>query len=189
MPFLLSLAATLALAANAAAAELPATYRPIVKQVVVRADATAAWSLWTTNEGLQSFFPAASGIATNITLEPGGPYEVFLIPNAPEGSRGCDGCMILGYQEGRMLSFTWTNRPDMAVRPHRTNVVLTFEPISSRETRVTLVQVGWGVGPDWDVAHRYFDRAWARVLDAYAERIAAACATIDKSDVCRLTGR
>lgn len=70
-----------------------------------------------------------------------------------------------------MLSFTWTNRPDMGVRGHRTNVILTFEPLGDRETRVTLVQVGWGVGPAWDIAHGYFEKAWGHVLDAYKKRI------------------
>jgi uncharacterized protein YndB with AHSA1/START domain len=148
-------------------------YRAVVKEVVVAADAMRAWSLWTTNEGFQSFFPSAT-MSTNIALRPGGPYEVFLIPDAPAGRRGCDGCVILGYQEGRMLSFTWTNTPDMAVRPHRTHVVLTFTPIGAAGTRVRLVQDGWGTGPDWDVAFRYFDSAWARVLDSYKARLEAA---------------
>lgn len=174
------------LTAIAASLELPTAYRLVVKQTVVPASADDAWRLWTTNEGFQSFFPGAPGFKTNIKLEPGGPYEVFLIAGAPKGSQGCDGCMILGYQEGRMLSFTWTNRPDMAVRPHRTNVVLTFEPLSERETRVTLVQDGWGVGADWNIAHDYFDKAWGHVLDAYKKRIEASCAT---QSVCQVGAR
>lgn len=186
MTVLHALAATLALAASAP--DLPAVYRPVVKQVVVAADANSAWALWTTDEGFQSFFPGPPGFQTNIKLEPGGPYEVFLIAANPKGMQGCDGCMILGFQEGRMLSFTWTNRPDMAVRPHRTNVVLTFETVSPKQTRVTLVQDGWGVGPDWDIAHAYFDRAWGHVLAAYAKRIESNCAT-GGPDVCPLTRR
>jgi uncharacterized protein YndB with AHSA1/START domain len=190
MSFLLGLAAPLAFAASAATTPTPPpAHRMVVKQVVVPADANAAWALWTTNEGFQSFFPGSPGFTTNIKLEPGGPYEVFLIAKAPEGSRGCDGCRILGYQEGRMLSFTWTNRPDMAVRPHRTHVALTFEPLSPRETRVTLVQDGWGSGSDWDVAYAYFDRAWGHVLDAYAKRISTACPAARTADICQLSPR
>lgn len=146
-------------------------YRSVKAEVVVPTDALSAWRLWTTNEGVKSFFPAATGLETNIALRPGGPYELFFMPDAPEGSRGCDGCVILGFQEGRMLSFTWTNRPDMATRPHRTHVVLNFDPLSARQTRVTLVADGWGVGPDWDVAYDYFSAAWPRVLDAYRRRL------------------
>lgn len=182
----LGAAAALALSANATA-EVPAVYRPVVKEVVVPIEADEAWSLWTTNEGFQSFFPGPPGFKTNITLAPGGggTYEVFLIANAPKGAQGCDDCVVLGYQKGRMLSFTWTNRPDMAVRGHHTNVVLMFEPLSPRETRVTFMQVGWGVGRDWDAAQGYFDRAWGHVLDAYKKRVEAICDA--KADMCRLT--
>lgn len=145
-------------------------YRAVVKEAVVPASADAAWALWTTNEGFQSFFPSKT-MTTNIDLRPGGPFEVFLVPDAPQGSRGCDDCVILGYEKGRMLSFTWTNRPDMAVRPHKTHVVLTFTPLGESETRVTLVQNGWGTGPDWDVAYRYFDSAWGHVMESYKARI------------------
>lgn len=153
----------------AGAATEASGYRAVVKEAVVQTDADAAWALWTTNEGFQSFFPAQA-MTTNIELRPGGPFEVFLIPDAPQGSRGCDDCVILGYEEGRMFSFTWTNRPDMAVRPHKTHVVLTFTPLGENVTKVTLVQNGWGTGPDWDVAFEYFDSAWGHVMESYKAR-------------------
>ncbi len=148
-------------------------YRAVVEEATVAADARAAWRLWTTDEGFQSFFPSAGGLETNIDLRPGGAFEIFIIPGAPEGARGCDDCRILGYEEGRMISFTWTNRPDMAVRPHKTHVVVTFDPIAENETRVTLVADGWGSGPDWDAAYAYFDDAWASVLQSFKATIEA----------------
>lgn len=141
-------------------------YRVLAKEIVVEVDAKTAWAAWTTNEGAQSFFPGARN-GTNIQLRPGGPYEFFFLPDNKPGVRGCDGCVILGYQEGVMLSFTWTNRPEMAVRPHRTHVVLHFEALGPKRTRVNFVQDGWGVGPDWDAAYDYFDDGWSRVLTAY----------------------
>lgn len=165
---ILSLAAMAALLAGSANA---AGYRSVVEEVVVPTEAMAAWRLWTTNEGFASFFPGGPALQTNIELRPGGPFEVFIVPGAPKGARGCDDCVILGYEEGRMISFTWTNRPDMAVRPHKTHVVVTFEPLGTRETRVTLVADGWGSGPDWDVAYAYFDKAWESVLQSYKARI------------------
>lgn len=154
----------------ASAAADAGAYRAVVKEIVAPVDAMTAWSLWTTNEGFQSFFPSQT-MKTNIALQPGGPFEVFLLPDAPKGQRGCDDCVILGYEEGRMFSFTWTNRPDMAVRPHKTHVVLTFSPLGENETKVTLVQDGWGTGPDWDVAYRYFDAAWGDVMASYKARL------------------
>lgn len=155
------------LTVSRAAALEAAGYRAIVEEVVVDASAQAAWAVWTSNEGFQSFFPGRDDLETNIELRPGGPFEVFMLQDNPPGERGCDDCQILGYQEGRMLSFTWTNRPDMAVRPHHTHVVVTFEPIGEKSTRVVLVADGWGDGPDWDAAYAYFDEAWSSVMQAF----------------------
>ncbi|MEQ8861738.1 MAG: SRPBCC domain-containing protein [Pseudomonadales bacterium] len=144
-----------------------AGYRSIVHEVIVPTDACSAWAMWATDEGFQSFFPGGPGLKTHIELRPGGPFEIFIIEGAPEGSRGCDDCVILGFEEGRMFSFTWTNRPDMAVRPHKMHVVLTFEPLSEGETKVTLVSDGFGIGPEWDESYEYFIGAWGAVMAAY----------------------
>lgn len=147
-------------------------YRAITEEIVAPTDALSAWTLWTTNEGFKSFFPWSSekDFETNIELRPDGPFEVFFT-KGPPGARGCDDCRILGYQKGRMLSFTWTNRPDMAVRPYKTNVVVTFEPLDDNATRVILVADGWGEGPDWDLAYNYFSDAWAKVLQSFKTRV------------------
>jgi uncharacterized protein YndB with AHSA1/START domain len=149
-----------------AAAATDAPPHALELETVVEAPALDAWARWTTNEGVQSFFPGATK-GTNVRLEPGGPYEFFFLPENPEGMRGCDGCVILGFEEGKMLSFTWTNRPDMAVRPHRTHVVLRFEEIAEGRTRIAFEQDGWGESAEWKIAYDYFAAAWPRVLESY----------------------
>jgi hypothetical protein len=79
---------------------------------------------------------------------------------------------VLAYQHERMLSFTWDHRADMAVRGHMTHVVVRFEPLGAKETRVTLVQDGWGDGPEWDRSYRYFDGAWHTVLERLQAHLA-----------------
>jgi uncharacterized protein YndB with AHSA1/START domain len=155
----------LSIGSAAQAAPQSSAFRQVMKEVVVPAPAEAVWSVWTTDQGLHSFFTEDGKFATNVELKPDGAYEFFFYPNAPMGQRGTEGGRILGFEPGRMLTFTWRNRPDMPqVRPHRTYVVVYFEPLGPRETRVTLVQGGWGSGPVWDQAYAYFDEAWAGVL-------------------------
>lgn len=158
----------LMLAASPAAAG--ASDHAIRSEILVAAPARDAFALWTTNEGVQSFFPGAKNGGTDIRLAPGGPFEIYFLPDNPEGMRGCDGCVFLGFEEGRMLSFTWTNRPDHAVRPYRTHVTLRFEPLTPTVTRVSLEQDGWGESAEWKVARDYFADAWPRVLAAFRER-------------------
>jgi uncharacterized protein YndB with AHSA1/START domain len=141
-------------------------FRQVIKETVVAAPADAVWSLWTTDQGLHAFFTEDGKFTTNVELKPDGDYEFFFYPTAPEGMRGTEGGKILGFEPGRMLAFTWRNRPDNPeVRLHRTYVVVYFEPLNARETRVTLVQGGWGTTAAWDRAYGYFDQAWAGVLD------------------------
>ena len=71
-----------------------------------------------------------------------------------------------------MLSFTWDHRPDMAVRGQMTHVVVRFEALGATATRVTLVQDGWGEGPQWDESYRYFDTAWQAVLERFRASLA-----------------
>ena len=72
---------------------------------------------------------------------------------------------FLALQPPRMLSFTWNAPPSLPqAREQRTFVVIRFQPVSERETRVTLHHTGWGDGGEWDKAYAYFDRAWGNVL-------------------------
>jgi len=147
--------------------------RVVRHEVLVRATPARAWQAWTTNDGLQAFFPGTRPGSTNVQLEPGGPFQFEFIPQNPLGARGCDLCVILAYQEERMLSFTWDHRPDMAVRGHMTHVVLRFEPLDPSTTRVTLVQDGWGAGEEWDESFAYFDKAWSGVLARFKAHMEA----------------
>lgn len=48
--------------------------------------------------------------------------------------------------------------------------MLRFEPVSEKETRVSLHHTGWGEGGEWDKSFAYFDRAWTGVLDNLKKR-------------------
>lgn len=153
--------AALALAAAFLCVAAQAAERAIDKDVVVPAPMEQVWAAWTTREGITSFF------APDAKIEPrvGGAFEIYINPFAEPGLEGADEMRFMALQPPRMLSFTWNAPPSLPeVRAQRTFVVVRLEPVSERETRVTLHHTGWGDGGEWDKAYAYFDRAWGNVL-------------------------
>ena len=156
-------------AGQAEALPPPEPERVVSTSVVVERPVAEAWQLWTTPDGVASFFAPAS----NIELRPQGPFEFFFLPDAVPGQRGSEGTIILGYQENRMLSASWALPPYMAeVRPHHTHLLLRFEPLDETRTRIRLTHSGWGEGEAWDTAFAYFERVWPRVLGNMPSAIA-----------------
>ncbi|MGA0609052.1 SRPBCC family protein [Caldimonas sp. KR1-144] len=138
-----------------------ATERSLDKQVVVAASLDDAWAAWTTREGITSFFAPEAEIDARVD----GAFHVYIDPYAQPGMKGADTMRFMALQPKRMLSFDWNAPPSLpTVREQRTFVVVRFEPVGERQTRVTLHHTGWGDGGEWDQAHAYFDRAWGNVL-------------------------
>lgn len=133
----------------------------IRKAVILPASVDETWQAWTTTEGVTTFFaPEAS-----VELAVGGDYEMYFDPKQPEGLRGSEGCKILSFVPGEMLSFTWNAPPSIPeVRGEHTWVVLTFHALEPKKTQVSLIHLGWQVGEQWQKALQYFDRAWEVVL-------------------------
>ncbi|MDJ0954692.1 MAG: SRPBCC domain-containing protein [Acidimicrobiia bacterium] len=139
--------------------------RSLVKEAQISAPPMEVWSAWTTNEGIASWWGPA---AANVDLRIGGSFEILFTLDAPEGSRGSEGCKILAYVPGESLSFTWNAPPHLPLRETNTWVVLTFAPVAAG-TSLRLVHTGFLTGPDWDDYLAYFDRAWSYVLDLLRE--------------------
>jgi uncharacterized protein YndB with AHSA1/START domain len=138
-----------------------AAERAIDKQVVIAATLDEAWAAWTTREGIVSFF------APEAVIEPrvGGAFQIHFDPTAPAGMKGADDMRFMALQPKKMLSFDWNAPPHLPdARAQRTFVIVRFEPLAARETRVSLHHTGWGDGGEWDQAHAYFERAWGNVL-------------------------
>ena len=159
---LLMAASMLVAAPLACAAE-----RAIEKQVEIAATLDQAWEAWTTREGIVSFF------APDAVIEPrvGGAFHIHIDPAAPAGSKGADDMRYLALQPKKMLSFDWNAPPHLpAARAQRTLVIVRFEPLGEKLTRVTLHHTAWGDGGEWDQAYAYFDRAWGNVLGNLKKR-------------------
>jgi uncharacterized protein YndB with AHSA1/START domain len=153
---LLAVVALAAVAQVAAAAE-----RALDKGIVVNATIDQVWDAWTTREGIVSFF------APDAKIEPrvGGAFQIYIDPDAPAGSKGADEMRFMALQPKKMLSFDWNAPPHLPeARAQRTFVVLRFEPVGDKQTRVTLHHTGWGDGGEWDAAYAYIDKAWDGVL-------------------------
>ena len=147
----------LALCATAAMA----VERSLDKETFVAASVDEVWNVWTTREGIVSFFAPDAQVDPRV----GGLFEMHFNPLAAPGMKGADDMRFLALQPKKMLSFTWNAPPHLPnARAQRTFVVVRIAPVSDKETRVTLHHTGWGDGDEWDKAYAYFDRAWTNVL-------------------------
>jgi uncharacterized protein YndB with AHSA1/START domain len=135
--------------------------RSLDKSLVVPASLDQTWDAWTTREGIISFF------APDARIEPkvGGAFQIYFNPLGEPGMKGADDIRFMALQPKKMISFDWNAPPHLpAVRQQFTFVVVRFESVGPKETRVTLHHAGWGDGGEWDQAYAYFDRAWTNVL-------------------------
>jgi uncharacterized protein YndB with AHSA1/START domain len=138
-----------------------AAERAIDKSIEIAASLDEAWAAWTTREGIVSFF------APDAVIDPrvGGAFHIHIDPSAPPGAKGADEMRYMALQPKTMLSFDWNAPPQLPeARAQRTFVIVRFEPLGDKTTRVRLHHTGWGDGGQWDQAYTYFDRAWGNVL-------------------------
>lgn len=130
-------------------------------EIVINASIDDVWNAWTTEEGAKSFFAPDC----KIELLPNGKYEMYFLPEAPEGQRGGEGCKILAVQEKKLFSFSWNSPPIFPeVRFQYTTVILRFEKLSQNKTRLYFTEIGWGDGGGWDKSFEYFTKAWGKVV-------------------------
>jgi uncharacterized protein YndB with AHSA1/START domain len=144
-----------------------AAERAIDKSIDVPATLDDTWAAWTTREGITSFFAPDAEIDARV----GGAFHIHIDPGAPAGSKGADDMRFMALQPKKMLSFDWNAPPSLPeARAQRTFVVVRFEPLDDKLTRVTLHHTGWGNGGEWDKAYGYLDRAWGNVLGNLKKR-------------------
>lgn len=72
-------------------------------EININASPKEVYNAWTTTEGIKSFF-APDG---KVELKMFGDYHIYFFPDAFEGSRGAEDEKIIGYEENKMISFTW----------------------------------------------------------------------------------
>ena len=137
--------------------------RQIVLETTVGATLDDVWRVWTTTEGVTSFFAPQA----NVKLEVGGLFELYFAPTDAQGSRGSEDCKILSYLPKEMLSFSWNappSIPNLRNAGFKTWVVVRFEQLQARQVKIKLTHLGIRDGEDWDNYLAYFQNAWPRVL-------------------------
>lgn len=153
--------------------------RAIVREVRVSASAEQVFELWSSSEGMARWWAEHS----RIELRPGGFYEMYFLLDEPPGRRGGEGCRVLSYLPGRMLSFTWNAPPQLpSTRTRYTWVVVEMIPAGNgclvRLTHLGWPESEWAEGDSsWPETYAYFKEAWGRVLKRLAEHLAARAAT------------
>jgi uncharacterized protein YndB with AHSA1/START domain len=153
---LASLAVALAILPGTARAD-----RVLRTELVLDAPVATLWKLWTTEEGITSFFAPGCRIEPKVD----GAFDIYFNPAAPAGEKGAEGMRILAFEPNARLAFTWNAPPSQPViRAQRAIVDVRFVPQGPAKTKVVFTHYGWGDGPEWDVAYGYFDRAWNTVV-------------------------
>ena len=107
-------------------------------------------------------------------LRADGPYQIFINPLAEPGMKGAEDSRVIGFQDKKMLSFTWNAPPSLPeARKQRTVVIVRFIARGDALTDVSIHHVGWGDGNEsgeWDKAFDYFSKAWPNVLKNLKKR-------------------
>jgi uncharacterized protein YndB with AHSA1/START domain len=156
--------------------------REVVTEKVVRGTPRELFALWTTAQGVQSFFAPGAVIEPRV----GGEYTMIFAPQQdPEGlSHGTKGARIRVFEPGKRLVFEWipfTARaiegapgPPLAPPEIRndsmTTVEVTFTARGKDRTLVRLRHRGFREGALWDDSLAYFRRVWPLVLESLATR-------------------
>ncbi|MEP6802429.1 MAG: SRPBCC domain-containing protein [Acidobacteriota bacterium] len=132
-------------------------------EVVVPATIEQVWTAFTTPEGLVTWLAPSA----KVRMELGGEWEVSFGPGAPAGGT------ILSWLPMEMLS-VHAMAPEWfpTVRRDRTIAVFRFEPVSEKQTRVRLAQIGWKDGEEWDKAFEYLGKGNAELLNMLHHRFA-----------------
>ena len=130
-------------------------------EVVVNAKVGEVWKAWTTEAGVKSFFSPDC----KVELKVGGKYEMYFDLSQKKGNRGGEGVKIMAFHEPCMLSFSWNAPPHMpAIRKQFTHVTVRLQKSGKTKTLVQLFHDGWGSGPEWIAAFKYFQRAWLEIV-------------------------
>jgi uncharacterized protein YndB with AHSA1/START domain len=146
---------------------------PLIIRRAFSASPERLWRAWTEEAELTAWLAARA----RVTLEAGGPYELFWEPEHPERNSTL-GCRLTAVEPHRRLAFTWRGPPAYAElmnvgEPPPTRVEVSFEP-RGEKTVMHFVHSGWGEGQRWEEARTWQERAWLGAFEALERHLTGA---------------
>jgi uncharacterized protein YndB with AHSA1/START domain len=147
--------------------------RTLEHQAVISAPVAEVWAAFTTSDGFESWAVAHA----EIDLRVGGDMRTSYNPASNLHDEHTIVNRILSYDPQRMLSIQNVQAPagfENAELFQQTWSVIYFEPIGESLTRVRVVGLGYGEGPEWDDIYRKFDGGNAYTLRKLQEKFAIA---------------
>lgn len=147
--------------------------RKLVVEGDVDASPAEVWKLFTTVEGVTSWMvPKAE-----VDLRIGGSMRTNYNPKGKVGDAMTITNQILCFDPERMLSLKNVGAPEgfpHAKATKDTWSVIYFEPLDEgKRTRVRVVGLGWGEGPEVDAAYAFFEQGNAWTIKRLQERVKA----------------
>ncbi|HEX8875754.1 MAG TPA: SRPBCC domain-containing protein [Phycisphaerales bacterium] len=127
----------------------------------VPAPVAQVFERFTTSAGWKRFL----GVEAVIDLRVGGAWEVYFGTD----KIGSNGCQVLSYIPGEMVSFSWNAPPKFAERAQRTWCVVHFTRDGENATKVRFQHYGFSDSGNWKDVQGYFEKAWPNVLGALAK--------------------
>src|SRR5690606_28415349 len=81
--------------------------KKIIKNIIVDIPNNKAYDMWTTRNGLNTFF----GENSKVELKENGTFEIYFNLSWPKGFRGSEGCKVVDFDKNKYFSFTWNVPP------------------------------------------------------------------------------
>lgn len=143
--------------------------RTLEHEAIIDAPVGEVWRMFATSEGAKQWMAPK----VEVDLRVGGSIRSSYHPDSNLNDEHTIVNRILTYEPGRMVSLRNVQAPagfPNADQFQQTWSVMYFEPISEKQTRLRIVGMGWGEGPEWDDLYAFFEVGNQQVLNLLKSR-------------------
>lgn len=144
--------------------------KKIIKNIITNAPINKVYDMWTTRDGLNTFF----GEDSKIELKVNGAFEIYFNLSWPKGFRGSEGCKIVDFVKNKYISFTWNVPPtfeEARARGYHSIVKIEFIELDESKTEILVMNEYIKDNDKLDEIIAYFERTWDYVLSNFIKAI------------------